>query len=212
MKCFILVFVICFSNLQAVIIPYVPAENNIAIVVGGNFTQINNNIDYLEVESSLGYNLGVQYVWNLGEETKSISGLDIRLSYISRSIDYEYNNPLADMAFTNFTEKNNVIQLATLYHFKFINTPKNSFQIIAGPYYNYNLNDEVNPFLNSDSIPKLGIGISFGAGYEYNFKNYNLGIEYSYQLAITNKYHDNNKHLRNYTHFINFIFTPKKLF
>jgi hypothetical protein len=191
MKYFILIFVICFTNLQAVTIPYVPAKNNIAIVVGCNFTQINNNIDYLEVESSLGNNLGVQYVWNLGEETKSLAGVDFRLSYISRSIEYEYNHPLADMTFTNFNEKNKVIQFATLYHFKFINTPKNSFQIIAGPYYNYNLNDEVNPFLNSDSIPKLEIGFSFGAGYEYNFKNYKLGIEYSYQLSLSNKYHDN---------------------
>lgn len=212
MKYFLLIFVICFTNLQAVIIPYVPAKNTFGLVVGGNFTQFNNNIDYLEVESSLGYNLGVQYVWNLGEETKSRSGIDIRLSYISRSFDYEYNHPLADMAFANFTEKNSAIQLATLYFFKFINTPKNSFQIIAGPSNNYNLNEEVNPFLNADSIPKLEIGMSIGAGYEYNFKNYKLGIEYSYQIALTTKYHDNNKHLRNNTHFINFIFTPKKLF
>ncbi len=212
MKCFILVFVICLTNLQAVIIPYIPAKNNIAIVVGGNFTQINNNIDYLEVESSLGYNLGVQYVWNLGEETKSRAGVDFRLSYISRSIEYEYNSPVDDVNILNFTEKNKVIQLATLYHFKFINTPKNSSHIITGPYYNYNLNEEVNPFLNADSIPKLEIGISFGAGYEYNFKNYKLSIEYSYQIALLNKYHYEKKYLRNYSHFINFIFTQKKLF
>lgn len=212
MKYLLLIFIFCFNNVKAVIIPSKPAKDYLGVIIGGNYAKYYSNIDYLEIQTNLGYNLGLQYEWNLGGESVSRSGVDFRILYQRKNIEYEDNHPLIDMSFNDLTEKNDIIQIATLYFFKFIKIDNYSLQIITGPYSNYFLNEESYPFFNVDSLSKFELGFSIGTGFEYNFKNYKLGIEYSYQIAFSDKYQNDNEYLRNNTHLINLVFTPKILF
>jgi len=81
-----------------------------------------------------------------------------------------------------------------------------------GPYFNYSLDDissKKSTIFNNKSFNKYEIGTTLGIGFDYYFYNYILGIEYNYNYAFTDKYNYSDNYIKNKSHFINLIFSPR---
>lgn len=194
------------------IICYDPITHAYGIVIGVNKSNINHTIDNLSTNSNFGFNFGIQYNYSIGDSPNPKKNILFRASYVSNSIDYNFKNLEKDINDLKITENNKYLQLSSIYKFKFINAGFYNLHLLLGPYFNYIL-DDINSknitIFNNKSFNKLEIGASVGIGFDYEFNDFIIGIEYNYMYAFTNKYTYKDDYIKNKFHFINFIFLTK---
>lgn len=185
---------------------------NYGIVLGFNKTNLNHTFQDVSIKTNFGYDLGFQYKYFIGYSAYPNSSILTRIVCFSNGIEYIVNNSVKDLEDLKITENNKQLQLSSYYLFKIISSGKISIHTIIGPYFNYflnNMNSNNNILFNNKSFNKFEIGASIGIGFDFEFKDFIIGLEYKYMYAFTDKYNYQNDYIKNNSHLINFIFTPK---
>lgn len=225
MKYKILILLFSFSYLKAEEFPEIACSNTytntvyepIGILTGVNKSNLKHNINNLSTNSNYGLNIGLQHYLMFGDIGRSYSGIKSRISYVSNSIKYNISNLMNDNDLLKLNENNKYIQISSMYNSYFLGISSlNLFCYFSiGPYVNYNIQDKDfanSTLFDSNSFNTFEVGGNIGVGIELKYDYFKIGIEYNYLYAFTDKYSYKNNNMKNKSHYINFIFTPKKLF